>query len=51
MMNDQKQVDSSYRKLITKKLFDWLEAQVTSEEKEITSEEFLAMQENHHHHH
>jgi trigger factor len=51
MMKDEKQIDSSYRKLITKKLFDWLEAQVTSEEKEITSEEFLAMQENHHHHH
>ncbi len=51
MMKDEKQVDSSYRKLITKKLFDWLESQVTPEEKEITSEEFLAMQENHHHHH
>ena len=51
MMKDEKQIDSSYRKLITKKLFDWLEAQVKSEEKEITSEEFLAMQENHHHHH
>ena len=51
MMKDEKQVDSSYRKLITKKLFDWLEAQVTPEEKEISSEEFLAMQEHHHHHH
>ncbi len=51
MMKDKKQVDSSYRKLITKKLFDWLEAQVTPEEKEISSEEFLTMQENHHHHH
>ena len=51
MMKDEKQVDSSYRKLITKKLFDWLEAQVTPEEKEISSEEFLAMQEHHQHHH
>ncbi|MEO9004750.1 MAG: trigger factor [Ginsengibacter sp.] len=51
MMKDEKQIDSSYRKLITKKLFDWLEAQVTKEEKEISSEEFLAMQENHQHHH
>ena len=51
MMKDEKQVDSSYRKLITKKLFDWLEAQVTPEEKEISSEDFLAMQEHHHHHH
>ncbi|MEO8852580.1 MAG: trigger factor [Ginsengibacter sp.] len=49
MMKDEKQVDSSYRRLITEKLFNWLETQVTPEEKEATSEEFLAMQ--HHHHH
>lgn len=49
MMKDEKQVDSSYRKLITEKLFNWLESQVTPEEKETTAEEFLAMQ--HHHHH
>jgi len=49
MMKDEKQVDSSYRRLITEKLFTWLESQVTPEEKETTSEEFLAMQ--HHHHH
>lgn len=50
MMKDEKQVDSSYRRLITEKLFNWLETQVTPEEKEITSEEFLKMQEHHHHH-
>ncbi|HEY5368966.1 MAG TPA: trigger factor [Hanamia sp.] len=49
MMKDEKQVDSSYRRLITEKLFTWLESQVTPEEKETTSEAFLAMQ--HHHHH
>ena len=49
MMKDEKQVDASYRRLITEKLFTWLESQVTPEEKETTSEEFLAMQ--HHHHH
>ncbi|MEO9022253.1 MAG: trigger factor [Ginsengibacter sp.] len=49
MMKDEKQVDSSYRRLITEKLFNWLESQVTPEEKETSSEEFLAMQ--HHHHH
>jgi len=49
MMKDEKQVDSSYRRLITEKLFNWLETQVTPEEKEITSEEFLKMQEHHHH--
>ena len=49
MMKDEKQVDSSYRRLITEKLFHWLESQVTPVEKETTSEEFLAMQ--HHQHH
>jgi trigger factor len=49
MMKDEKQVDSSYRKLLTDKVFNWLESQVTAEEKETSSEEFLAMQ--HHHHH
>lgn len=49
MLKDEKQVDSSYRRLITEKLFTWLETQVTPEEKETSSEEFLAMQ--HHHHH
>jgi len=50
MMKDEKQVDASYRRLITEKLFNWLESQVTPEEKEISSEEFLKMQEHHHHH-
>ncbi|MEO8824037.1 MAG: trigger factor, partial [Ginsengibacter sp.] len=50
MMKDEKQLDASYRKIITEKLFNWLESQVTPEEKEITSEEFLKMQEGHHHH-
>jgi len=50
MMKDEKQVDATYRRMITEKLFNWLEGQVTSEEKPISSEEFLAMQEHHHHH-
>ena len=50
MMKEEKQVDSSYRKLMTTKLFNWLESQVTPEEKEISAEEFLHMQEHHHHH-
>src|SRR6185437_12693438 len=49
MMKDEKQVDASYRRLITEKLFNWLETQVTPDEKEISSEEFLKMQEHHHH--
>ncbi|HEV8082082.1 MAG TPA: trigger factor [Chitinophagaceae bacterium] len=47
MMKDEKQVDSSYRKIITEKLFNWLETQVTPVEKDATPEELLARQ--HHH--
>jgi trigger factor len=49
MMKDEKQVDGQYRKMITEKLFQWLETQVTPAEKEITPEEFSALQ--HHHEH
>jgi trigger factor len=46
---DEKQVDGSYRRLITDKLFISLESQVKPKEKEVTSEELAAMQ--HHHAH
>lgn len=49
MMKDEKQVDSSYRRLITDKLFTWIEGQVKVKEKEVTAEELAAMQ--HHHAH
>jgi trigger factor len=49
MMKDEKQVDSSYRKILTEKLFNFLETQVTPEEKQSSPEELLAMQ--HHHEH
>ena len=49
MMKDEKQVDSSYRRLITEKLFAWAESQVKPEEKEVSAEELTAMQHNHHH--
>ena len=49
MMKDEKQVDSSYRKIITEKLFNFIETQVTPVEKQSSPEELLAMQ--HHHHH
>ncbi|MDQ6755525.1 MAG: trigger factor [Bacteroidota bacterium] len=49
MMKDEKQIDASYRRLITDKLFSWAESQVKPEEKEVTSEELTAMQHNHHH--
>lgn len=48
MMKDEKQVDSSYRRLITEKLFNWAESQITPAEKTVTADELNAMQ--HHHH-
>jgi trigger factor len=49
MMKDEKQVDSSYRRLITDKLFNWIEGQAKAQEKVVTAEELTAMQ--HHHEH
>jgi trigger factor len=49
MMKDEKQVDSSYRRLITDKLFGWIEGQAKAKEKEVTAEELTAMQHNHQH--
>ena len=49
MMQDEKQVDASYRRLITDKLFSWAEGQVKPHEKEVSGEELTAMQHNHHH--
>lgn len=49
MMKDEKQVDSSYRRLITDKLFNWIESQAKAKEKVVTADELTAMQ--HHHQH
>lgn len=49
MMKDEKQVDASYRRLITEKLFGWLETQVKPKEKEVTAEELAGMMHNHQH--
>lgn len=49
MMKDEKQVDSSYRRLLTDKLFAWAQSQVQTVEKETTAQELTAMQHDHHH--
>ena len=49
MMKDEKQVDASYRRLITDKLFNWIEGQAKAKEKIVTAEELTAMQHNHQH--
>ncbi|MEI2747762.1 MAG: trigger factor [Ferruginibacter sp.] len=49
MMKDEKQLDSTYRRLITEKLFDHAEKQVKTKEKKVSAEELTAMQHNHQH--
>ncbi|MCW3089154.1 MAG: tig [Ferruginibacter sp.] len=48
MMKDEKQLDATYRRLLTDKIFTHLQSQVNPVEKEVTPEELNAMQ--HHHH-
>lgn len=49
MMKDEKQVDATYRKLVTEKLFTWMEGQTKPAEKIVTAEALAGMQHNHHH--
>lgn len=49
MMKDEKHVDTTYRRLITEKLFNWAASQVKPKEKKVTAEELAAMQHNHQH--
>jgi trigger factor len=49
MMKDEKQVDGSYRRLVTEKLFSYVESQVKPLEMEVTAEELTKMQHNHAH--
>lgn len=48
MMQDEKQVDSTYRKVITQKVFDWAADHARPAEQEVTPEQLNGMQ--HHHH-
>ena len=49
MMKDEKQVDATYRKLVTEKLFGWMETQTKPKEQQVTAAELTAMQHNHQH--
>lgn len=51
LMKDEQQVDGTYRRIITEKVFSWAEGQVQKEEKVISPEEFIKMNEEHQHHH
>ncbi|MEN9964969.1 MAG: trigger factor [Bacteroidota bacterium] len=47
MMKDEKQVESTYRRLVTEKLFHFVETKISTMEKIVTADELNAMQ--HHH--
>jgi trigger factor len=49
MMKDEKQLDATYRRLITEKLFAFVESNVKAKENEVTAESLTAMQHNHSH--
>ena len=49
MMKYEKQIEATYRRLVTEKLFNWAEAQSSPKEKKVTSDELVAMQHNHQH--
>jgi trigger factor len=46
-MKDEKQLDATYRRLITEKLFGYVETQTKPTEKKVTVEELLASQHKH----
>ena len=51
LMKDEQQVEGTYRRLVTEKIFDWAEQQVKKVEKEIDAEAFIKMNEEHQHKH
>ncbi|MBX9782050.1 MAG: trigger factor [Chitinophagaceae bacterium] len=51
LMKDEQQVDGAYRRIITEKVFNWAEGEVKREEKLISAEEFIKMNEEHQHQH
>jgi trigger factor len=51
MMQDKKFVEDAYHRIQTEKVFQWLAANVKTEEKQISAEEFTAHLKEHEHHH
>ncbi|MEX0636320.1 MAG: trigger factor, partial [Ferruginibacter sp.] len=49
MMKDEKQVDATYRRLITEKVFGYATSQSNPKVKMVTADELVAMQHNHQH--
>lgn len=51
LTKDQQQVENTYRKLISRKIFDELERKTTPAEEPISLDDFKKLQEEHQHHH
>jgi trigger factor len=51
MMKDENQVDSTYRRVLTEKIFTWAETQVIPEEKAISVDDFTKLLKEHEHQH
>lgn len=51
LLKDEQQVDQTYRRLVTEKVFNWAEQQVNKDVKEVSAEEFIKMNEEHQHQH
>lgn len=51
MMKDEQQVESTYRRIVTEKIFQWAETQVNPELKNISVDDFAKILKEHEHHH
>lgn len=51
LLKDRQQVENTYRKVLSQKIFEKTESQLTPAEKTVTLDEFRKMQEEHQHHH
>ncbi len=51
LMKDEQQVDGTYRRILTEKIFSWAEQEVNKDEKVVSADEFIKMNEAHQHTH
>jgi trigger factor len=51
MLQDEQQVESTYRRIITEKIFQWAETQVTPQSQPISVEDFSKILKEHEHQH
>ncbi len=51
MMKDRKYMDDAYNRIQTQKIFEWAESKINAIETEISSDDFVKMQEEHQHQH